>query len=272
MKDMQSEAKWVILSLLVQLSLIVGWACFVYTSVSSQTEGLLLLGLFVVTFFLRNREELDTVKQLTQDIIYSHLVVPFSTQIYGNFLKGVEPNSKILDIGIGNAKALINNADLVREKNLFIYGCDINPPTVQIGNENIREAKLEKHATIKLQDVFEYETNEKYDYVVFSDCWALIPPIKDMVLLVRKWVRKGGKIVIVTTLEDRITFWKKLVKPNVKYVLGRMNDFGRCTTKKEMDDFLQENFTNFKNEMIYYKKYNSYGEIKSYKVSITCVQ
>jgi predicted TPR repeat methyltransferase len=99
---------------------------------------------------------------------------------------------------------------------------------------------------VELRDIWEWEPKEKFDAIAFTECWALIPNIKDMILHTSKWLKPQGKLFIITTLEDNKSAFREFVKPRIRYALGQMNDFGRPTTYAEMEEYLKLNFVNNK--------------------------
>ncbi len=76
--------------------------------------------------------------------------------------------------------------------------------------------------------------------MLFSESWAVIPTVEDMVEFSIRYLKSNGKIVILTTLEDDNCTIRKFAKPKIKYILGKKNDFGRCTSLTEMKNFLKK--------------------------------
>ena len=265
-RDMNT--KMVCLRLCLQLGIFGLWVSIAYVEESYLAlRWILILG---TVFLLGNKKDLLGLLEQIQDSIYNKLMVPFSTNLYGHYLSSLPVDSLVLDIGMGNAKALLNNRELISKQRVRFIGCDINPPTVQIAKENIRRAQMQGHIQIRLQDVFLYENSDKFDSVLFSDCWALIPNIKDMVCHVQKYLKPGGTIVILTTLEEQKSSFREFVKPRIVDVLGRMNDFGRNTSIQEMEEFLGQKFLDYKMEIALVHDIALWGESKAYSVTIQC--
>ena len=224
--------------------------------------------LFTIIFILGNTSRLRGALNLLQDTIYNKGIVPYTTKIYLPYLQSIPQGSLILDVGIGNAKALLAHSHLIKQKNLHILGCDINPATVRIARNNIREKEMDAHIQVKLQDIFKYESADLYDIVVFSECWAVIPCIQQMVLHSRKFLKPKGIIIILTALDDKRSRVKDFIKPNIRRILGEMNDFGRSTTVAQMDHFLCHNFSSYEKQIIYERNIRGYGSVRSYMVII----
>ena len=46
-----------------------------------------------------------------------------------------------------------------------------------------------------------------------------------------RYLKEGGKIVIITTLDDKGSCIRRWLKPRIRLLLGDMNDFGVVTLK-----------------------------------------
>jgi 2-polyprenyl-3-methyl-5-hydroxy-6-metoxy-1,4-benzoquinol methylase len=204
-----------------------------------------------------------------RNLLYDFMVVSNYTEnmnLY--FLSKIENNTKILDIGIGNGSAMTNNSDIIKNKSLHITGIDIDKYTLSICNQNIKNKSLESYMITKNINIYDLYI-DKYDYILFSDSYAVIPNVHIMINHCKKYLKENGKIIILTTLEDYATYIKLLIKPNIIYFTGI--DFGKVTMK---DEFIK-NIQNI-NEMeiiefdeIFYGKIPLYGEIKSYFITLS---
>lgn len=159
--------------------------------------------------------------------IYNLLVGKYTIILYKNFLKSIPDNSTVLDIGIGNGYALIQNSDLIIKKNITILGVDIDQASINIAKKCIKENKLETNIEVNCLNIYELTTDEKYDYIYFSNSYSVIPGINEMMNFVfDKFIKDDGKIVLSTTLDNRSNYLKELVKPKLKHILLGI-DFGK---------------------------------------------
>ena len=263
-----NSQKQIFIELIAQISLFGVW-----TYISFIVESYLAIRwviLLSVVFILGNRSQLIYLRDKIQDRIYNKLMVPLSTHLYAHYLDTLPPNTSIIDVGMGNAISLINNKETVRRKNIHIMGCDVVQPTVLIGEENIKRAKLDDLVSIKLQDMFELETDEKFDSIVYTCSWPLIEKPREMVIHSQRYLKPGGKIAILVYLEEKKSKFKNFVKPHLIHFLGKMNDYGRVTTVKEMDEFCAKNFVYHEIKPALRHKVPMWGECKAYMVDIQC--
>jgi hypothetical protein len=54
--------------------------------------------------------------------IYDFIIVKMTSRWYKQVLTLLPENSTVLDVGIGTGRALLNNADLLRRKNIKVFG------------------------------------------------------------------------------------------------------------------------------------------------------
>jgi len=215
---------------------------------------------------------LDIVQSFLQALrifIYDYLVVAKYTEFMNKvFLETIDDKSSILDIGIGTGLSMINNHLLLQKKQLSIDGIDIDPDYVHACQENIEKKKLNDRLTVNKINIYNYETSKKYDYVLFSDSYAVIPNVHLMIEHCKKYLKPNGKIVVLTTLEDDVTVMKLFVKPRLLYVT--LCDFGKVTSKAEFVYKIEHENKLEVDEIscIYQRAIPVYGEIKSYMVKL----
>lgn len=204
---------------------------------------------------------------MLQNKIYNYFVTPFTTNLYTKFYEKEKEKSTILDIGVGNCEALIGNKKIILDKDLQILGVDIDEDAINRGRTLVIENGLSKNVSLRCADVYKMEQDRKYDTVVFSDSWAVIPDVQNMVTFAHdNFLKNNGKVVVLTTLEDQPSRVRQILKPRIKYFLGKKNDFGRCTTLQEMSTFVSK-FTNQQLELVRSRTLPFYGQVKTYYVS-----
>ena len=201
--------------------------------------------------------------------IYDMILVSYTSSMNRYFLKSIPIGSQILDIGIGTGKAMTNNGDIIKEKNLKIIGYDIDPYYIEQCRNHIVTQKLENYIQVKLKDIYKEDSDLKVDYVIFSDSYAVIPDVDKMINYCCRFLKDDGCIIVLTTLDDTnwLLNYKKIIKPKIKYFTTL--EFGKVTTvDKFRKNILDNNLQIKKIDKIYDKWYFGYGQVKSYMINI----
>ena len=108
---------------------------------------------------------------------------------------------------------------------------------IKFCKQRIIDNKLEKNVNILLQDVFEYISLDKFDYIIFSESAPLMSKkflykitnhVSDNLLL------ENGKIIFINNLIENPSLIVKFCKPLLKYIIW--TDFGRILKKKEFEE------------------------------------
>jgi len=149
------------------------------------------------------------------------------------------PNTKILDLGCGNG-ICYNHKDTInyiKKNNLQITGIDIDPIYIKFCKQRIIDNKLESNVIILLQDVFEYQTLDKFDYIIFSESAPLMS--QTFLCKITNYVsdnllKRKGKMIFINNLLENPSIMVKFFKPLLKYIIW--TDFGRVLKKKEFEE------------------------------------
>ena len=170
-------------------------------------------------------------------VFYDRMIASYTELLYSKFLLGCEPDSRVLDIGIGNGSALCRSAGLIKERNLHIVGVDICEDSLLECEENIRRHGLEQHVELVHGRELSEKGYEKFDKAFLSNSYSVIDEIRD-VLDVAINSTKDGQCVIALALFDKASRWKGFVKRNLKHILGF--DCGRYITHSSLTDELSD--------------------------------
>jgi SAM-dependent methyltransferase len=160
-------------------------------------------------------------------------------KLFNKVITIIPPNSKILDLGCGNGicYSYKDTINYIIKNNLHITGIDIDPTYIKFCKQRIIDNKLEKNVNILLQDVFEYISLDKFDYIIFSESAPLMSKkflykitnhVSDNLLL------ENGKIIFINNLIENPSLIVKFCKPLLKYIIW--TDFGRILKKKEFEE------------------------------------
>jgi len=170
-------------------------------------------------------------------LFYDMMIASYTEVLYAKFLSGCEPDSRVLDIGIGNGSALCRSAGLIKERNLHIVGVDICEDSLLECEENVRKHGLEGHVELIHGKDLESKGYEKFDKAFLSNSYSVIDEIRD-VLDVAVNSTKDGQCVIALALFDKASRLKGFIKRNLKHILGF--DCGRYITHSSLTDELSE--------------------------------
>jgi SAM-dependent methyltransferase len=197
--------------------------------------------------------------------VYNYLVGSYTKLLYADFFKNIPDNSRVLDIGVGNGSSLVENAKLIIKKNIKIVGIDIDPGAIDMAHIEIKENNIEGNVRVLCGDIYKYVDFERFDYIYFSNSFAVIEGITEMIKDVKtRLLRETGQIGISTTIESKPNNIKSLIKKNAKkMVLGI--DFGKLTTICEFVNDMSENDLTIKNmKLVYEVWYPIWGNIHIY--------
>ena len=213
----------------------------------------------------------DINNQLNYNI-YNLLVSSYTKNLYFNFFKNCKRNAIILDIGIGNGYAIVKNEKIIKQKNLKIFGIDIDEFSLQKCQENIDKNNLQNNIKIINKDFFTLEVSDYHDFinaelfdiVFFSNSYSVIPNITDFIYHSKNYIHNNGNIITSTTLYDTFNQTKNFMKKNIKRILFNI-DFGRIITHQMIQDEIDNIGFKIKSRKLVHKnKIPIWGEVKVY--------
>jgi len=177
---------------------------------------------------------LKTNYKSAHNFTYSQLIARYTSELYNKFLLGVEDNSTIVDIGIGNGVALLEqkNINLIFGKRLQIFGYDIDDEYLRECKEKVNECKLNNHVFLYKKDVTKENIvfSQRVDYLFLSNSYSVIPNVLE---LLEQSIKKFAPqlVIISTTLEENESTFRKIMKPRLKYFTFGV-EFGRMITQE----------------------------------------
>ena len=174
----------------------------------------------------------------------------YTSSLIKEFLETIPHGSTVLDIGIGTGITYAYNAKLVRNKNIKITGVDIDREYVKKARYTMIDNDLEEHVRIVLADIFAENKDkrelyeDRYDYVLFSDSYAVLPNPQTFLKHCEKFLKPEGSVVVLSTLFDEFNYYLDIIKQNI--VTFTTVDYGRMMTKSDLQKYI-ENKTSSKN-------------------------
>lgn len=235
---------------------------------------------FILTF--------NQLFQYIRCIIYDYVIGYWYTKkIMRKFLQSVPDEVHILDIGVGTGYTYVANSDLIKSKRLNIVGIDINNHFINYAKHCIVDAQIDNYVKLIACDIYDpnvFQTDAKFDIVIFSDSYAVIPNVHQMMVYCEKFLGKSSiylkdaEMVCITTLFDSknsiidwlkqkliylttIDFGKQMIKEELyNFIKSRSsNDIEKCFTKINIieKNNILEAFIDFLNtQILYFTKYN----------------
>jgi len=222
---------------------------------------------------LTKTTRIDKIIETIVSWVYNRVIVDMTEVWYRAVLERQRDGACILDIGVGNAGALLRCKDLIISKKLRIIGIDYNAFYIAAAHQSIQDAgpRIAECVHVHCCDLYDRNQVEKLlsaadakiDVVYFSGSFSLLP---DMVgalkmaasILVRGgWKDEGGrgeggnnkkgkdgdgersmdKVYITQTYQRRSPPFLSIIKPIIKYVTTI--DFGQLVMEKEVLDIFK---------------------------------
>jgi SAM-dependent methyltransferase len=211
-----------------------------------------------------------------KDKIYNYLISSYTRLLYRSFLLQCDKNNSILDVGIGNAKALCDNKDIIQSKNLKIFGIDIDENSIKFGLSNIKNKELDKNIDIQKIDLFQLKTTDyelfirssHFDYIYFSNSYSVIPEPVKFLKFSLNFCKNCKNLIISQTLFNYPNSFYNYLKPIIKYFVFNI-DFGRYLTHKQLNDELEnENLEIYQKDLIVKNKVMGIKDFNIFNIKI----
>lgn len=173
--------------------------------------------------------------------IYDFTFARLTARWYRDVLQRVPVDSRILDVGVGTASALVMNAALLRERRIHVTGIDIDLDYVRKARQRVKQKGLGEHIDIRLESIYDHTTDSGttgYDAIYFSASFMLLERPTEALHHVRTLLKPGGHILFTQTFSERRSRLVEFAKP----LLGKFTtmEFGRVTYEDEFLRTLRE--------------------------------
>jgi len=186
--------------------------------------------------------------------IYDHVITKRLTKytyykLFDRMQPRLEKYKKILDVGTGTGEALYSIIDRF-SKDTQVVGIDIDANYIKRAQNLFKDVR---NVRIRHQDFYELaESKEKFDCIVFSSSFMLMPDTKKALEIAKSLLTPGGKIFFLMTLYAKKKKFTEKIKPYLKYYTTI--DFGNITYEWEFEDLLTSNKLNINHkERMFYK-------------------
>ncbi|HQG31722.1 MAG TPA: class I SAM-dependent methyltransferase [Deltaproteobacteria bacterium] len=173
-----------------------------------------------------------------RNYLYKLIIDDVTDICYKNCLDYFPPESKILDVGIGNGIMIRQYHDIIKSKGLQITGIDINRDYLKHCKSLIRQWELSDQIEVHYSPVESYAPPEDayFDYILFSMSFMLFENQQLVLDRIKPWLKPHGKVVFFQTMFKDKSHLLEVIKPKLKYVTTI--DFGRVTYDRDFYDLL----------------------------------
>lgn len=168
------------------------------------------------------------------DIVFVHM----TNRWYRCVLEKLPSRTRLLDVGVGTATALINNRDLLVD--MRVVGIDYDEPYIVKGKASVNKAMLDSVVDLHCMSVYDglesiQIDNEPFDAAYFSGSLMIMPDPTGTLRAIQRVIKKGGLVYVTQTFQKPHPLNPVIakVKPVMKYVTTI--DFGQMTS---VEDFL----------------------------------
>lgn len=173
--------------------------------------------------------------------LYDLLIVKMTTQWYAAVLRRLPAGSKLLDVGIGTATALVRNADVVRSKQLEIVGVDYEASYIRRAAAMIAGVPLDDRIKVHCRSIYDdltdlLPTGQLFDAAYFSGSLTLMPDPPGALRAASRLVVPGGPLYITQTFQNVRSPVMERVKPLLR-VLTTV-DFGVVTYHSQVAEIV----------------------------------
>lgn len=173
------------------------------------------------------------MRGLIYDLTFRKLTIGWYAQV----LRRLPDGARLLDIGIGTAGALSENAPLVQDKGLKITGVDIDPDYVRRARRNIAKAGLSDRVDVLLESIYDHKGGP-YDAAYFSASFMLLPDPVGALHHISELLSDDGRLFFTQTFENKRSVVVEKAKPLLKKVTTI--DFGAVTYREDFERTLDE--------------------------------
>ena len=213
-------------------------ALFQLAAMAGSPTGLATLAVVIVAlaFFLLPHAAAD---------LYDVLIVHMTAKWYAAVLERLEPGSRVLDVGIGTAGALVRapNPRTVRDRHLSVVGLDYEACYVAKAKLAIAAAGLSDAVSVHCESVYDVPRlrakivgARRFDAVYFSGSLTLMPDPAAALKCVAGVLEPHGLVYVTQTYQlRRVPVWHTAVaalKPLLRHLTSV--DFGRLTYLSEV--------------------------------------
>ena len=174
---------------------------------------------------------------------------PTYLKLFEHMQPRLDKYKRILDVGTGTGQPLYSIIDKF-PKDTQVVAIDIDKNYIKKATKLFKDVR---NVRVREQDFYELaDTKEKYDMIVFSNSFMLMPDTKRAIEVAKGLLNPGGRIFFLMTLYAKKKKFTEKFKPYLKYYTTI--DFGNITYEWEFEDLLRSSKLNINHkERLFYK-------------------
>ncbi|MDX2170684.1 MAG: class I SAM-dependent methyltransferase [Deltaproteobacteria bacterium] len=163
--------------------------------------------------------------------IYDAAIVRLTASWYRAVLQRLPSGCRLLDIGMGTGSALLANAGLLHQRDLYVTGVDIDADYVRRCQAAVRRADLGARVTPRLESIYDHQGGP-YGAAYFSASFMLLPDPPAALRHVCGLLAPEARLYFTQTFEHARSPSMERLKPLLRTLTTI--DFGKVTYE---DDF-----------------------------------
>ncbi len=164
--------------------------------------------------------------------IYNALISNMTAGWYAAVLERVPAGARLLDVGVGTGRALLENRETLLGKDVHVTGIDIDNSYVETCRAAVAGVGLSERVEILLESVYDHRGGP-YDAIYFSASFMLLPDPVAALEHVKGLLANDGRLYFTQTFEHERSGTMERLKPLLRFLTTI--DFGQVTYE---DDFL----------------------------------
>mmetsp|Transcript_5388 Transcript_5388/g.10585 ORF Transcript_5388/g.10585 Transcript_5388/m.10585 type:complete len:242 (-) Transcript_5388:79-804(-) len=163
--------------------------------------------------------------------IYDLLLARTTASWYAAVLPRQDPGSRLLDVGIGTATALVRNKEIISQQHLSVVGIDPEREYVTKATRVIAHAGLGDAVKVHCLSIFQpglraaFAGKARFDAAYFSGSLPLMPDPAAALRCAAAMIKPGGKLYITQTFQNVPSPLMARLKPLLRRFTSV--DFGR---------------------------------------------
>lgn len=159
--------------------------------------------------------------------IYDRLFHNLSSGWYRSVIEQLPNQAKVLDVGVGTGTSLLDQLDLIRQKEISWCGIDINCSYLEACQQKIDQLEAGDCISVREQSIYDLKEINLLDAVYFSASFMLLPDQKSALETTLGSLKEAGVICFTQTFETKRAPVMEVIKP----LLRKMTtvDFGVVT-------------------------------------------
>ncbi len=168
--------------------------------------------------------------------LYDRALVALTSGWYAAVLGRLPARTRLLDVGVGTAGALVSQAEVLRTRDLHVTGIDIDADYVKRAQVRVVRADLLDRVDV-LHEPLQAHRGGPYDAVYFAASFMLFDDPVGALQDAQRLLAPGGRVWFTQTFQDRPSRFVEKLKPALKHWTSI--DFGRVTYEQDFLDVLE---------------------------------